>query len=243
MVPIQVFSNYIICASARSGSNVLCEILSSLDFVGKPEEHLWDPPDAAPERLIDRWPRVRQVGTGDNGVFGIKLMWYQMQRLECELPDVLDMRGDSLSCVLATALAAPKYVYLTRRDRIRQAISLIRAIQSGQWRSMDSSSSTPRYDTASISREVRSLEEEEATWEAFFTRNGVSPYRLTYEELVSTPQEVLAGLLSFLGHDTPITINFSATRHRRQADNVTEEWLHRYERECASESVNTRNGP
>jgi len=77
MLSVGMISSYIICATPRSGSNLLCEILSSLGFAGKPEVHLWDPPGTEPEPLVERWPRVLQAGTGDHGVFGIKLMWYQ----------------------------------------------------------------------------------------------------------------------------------------------------------------------
>jgi hypothetical protein len=137
--------------------------------------------------------------------------------------------------IICATLANPRYVYLTRRDHLRQAISLTRAIQSGQWRSMDLPNATPCYDAASISHEMQSLKDEETDWEDFFTRNGVCPYRLAYEDLVSAPQEVITGLLTFLGHEGPTTISFAETRHGRQADDVTEQWLHRYVRDRGAE--------
>lgn len=184
-------SNYIICATPRSGSNLLCELLSSLGFVGAPEEHLWDPPDTAPEPLAERWPRVLQAGTGDNGVFGIKLMWYQAERLERDLPAIVGMPGESLARVLAATLADPRYIYLTRRDRLRQAISFARAMQTEQWRSMDTVARDPHYDAEAIAHGIRFLDQEEANWEEFFARNAVSPYRLTYEQLDSAPEDVV----------------------------------------------------
>ncbi|MDQ2742055.1 MAG: Stf0 sulfotransferase family protein [Chloroflexota bacterium] len=218
-----MIGNYIICATPRSGSNLLCEVLSSLGFAGTPEEHLWDPPGAESEPLAIRWPRVLQAGAGTNGVFGLKLMGYQADRLEPELPAVLGMPGRSLGLVVAATLADPTYVYLTRQDRLRQAISLVRALQTSQWRSMDAAACAPRYDAHAIAREVQSLEQDEGNWEEFFDRNRVTPYRLTYEEVTGRPQGTVAALLSYLGHDEPVEIALSHTQHRRQADDVTEE--------------------
>jgi len=232
-----VIGNYLICAMPRSGSNLLCEVLSSLGFAGTPEEHLWNPPHAEPEPLAVRWPRVLQAGAGANGVFGLKLMGYQADRLERELPAVLGMPDTSLGLVLAATLADPKYVYLTRQDRLRQAISLVRAVQTSQWRSMDAASCAPQYDAHAIAREVQSLAQDEDRWEEFFDRNRVTPYRLTYEEFTGLPPRTVAALLSYLGHDEPLEIALSQTQHRRQADDVTEEWLRRYEREGGTRSI------
>ncbi len=189
-----MISNYIICATPRSGSNLLCEVLSSLGFAGQPGEHLWNPPGADQEPLAARWPCVLQAGTGGNGVFGLKLMGYQADRLERELPDVVGMPGTSVGLVLAATLADPKYVYLTRRDRLRQAISLVRAVQTSRWRSMDSAACAAQYDAHAISREVGFLDQHEDTWEQFFDRNRVIPDRLTYEEFMGDPQRIVAAL-------------------------------------------------
>lgn len=226
-----MISNYLICATPRSGSNLLCEVLSSLGFAGQPEEHLLNQPGAEPEPLAVCWPRVLQAGAGSNGVFGLKLMGYQADRLERALPAVLGMPDGSLGLVLAATLADPKYVYLTRQDRLRQAISLVRAVQTSQWRSMDSATCDAQYDAHAISREVQALEQDEATWEEFFDRNGMTPYRLSYEAFTKRPQRTVAALLSYLGHDEPVEIAVSYTQHRRQADDLTEAWLHRYQRE------------
>jgi LPS sulfotransferase NodH len=221
-------SNYIICATPRSGSNLLCELLSSLGFAGNPQEHLWDPPGKEPQPLAERWPRVLRAGTGDNSVFGLKLMWYQADRLERELPEVLGMPGRPLSRILAATLSDPRYIYLTRRDRLRQAISFTRAVQTEQWRSMDTIAREPRYDAKAIAHGIDFLVQDEANWQAFFTRNTLSPYRLFYEELDSGLEGAVAAVLTYLGYADPLHISLPPTQQRRQADEVTEEWLRRY---------------
>jgi trehalose 2-sulfotransferase len=222
--------NYLICATPRSGSNLLCELLSSLGFAGLPQEHLWDPPGTEPEPLSKRWSHVLQAGTGDNGVFGLKLMWYQAARLECELPEILGMPGESLARVLAATLDNPVYISLTRCNHMHQAISLARAIQTGQWRSMDAIAIEPYYDAQAIAEGIEFLRQDEADWNNFFCRNEISPYRLTYEALESSPEQVVTELLTVLGEDEPPRISLLPAHHR-QADDVTEEWLRRYTRD------------
>lgn len=227
MASSDVISSYIVCATPRSGSNVLCEMLASLGFAGRPFEHLWVPEGTELEPLGEQWPRVVRAATGENGVFGIKLMWYQADRLERELPAVLDMVGESLGSVLRVSLADPRYIFLTRRDHVRQAISLERATQTRQWRSMDVPTGELHYDAEALRGGVEFIEQDEADWKAFFARQGISPYRLIYEVLDADPASAVNALLADLGYDGP-PVNLSSTEHRRQADEVTEAWVRRF---------------
>lgn len=225
--------NYIICATPRSGSNYLCELLSSLGLAGTPEEHLWDPEGTAPEPLAERWPRVVKAGTGANGVFGLKLIGHQAERLERELPAVLGMPGEGLARVLAASLDDPKYIALTRRDHVRQAISFTRAKQTRQWRSMDCATGAPRYDSDAIAESMGFLVWDEANWEEFFARNRITPYRLAYEELESDAGASIHEFLMYLGYTGP-PLPLPPARHLRQADEVTEDWVRRFSHHLAS---------
>jgi LPS sulfotransferase NodH len=156
-------------------------------------------------------------------------LWYQARRLECELPDALGRPGDSLVNVLAGTLENPRYVYLTRRDRVRQAVSFARAIQTEQWRSVDVAASEPRYDVDAINAAGCALADEEAHWEAFFSRSKIVPHRLLYEDLDASPRSTVSAVLQFLGYEGPLPVNFTSTEHRKQADTETEAWVRRYE--------------
>jgi LPS sulfotransferase NodH len=224
-----VVANYLICATARSGSNLLCELLSSLGFAGTPEEHLWDPPDGTPQEPLSRqWPRVLEAGTGTNGVFGLKLLWYQMQRLETELPVVLSMPVQTLAEALADSLENPRYIRLSRMDRLRQAISFARALQTGRWRSTDTVRGEEAYDRDAIEHGLGFIEQEERSWDQFFHRQRIDAYRLTYEDIAAGPPAAVTAILRYLDYDGPEPVDLPPPRHRRQADDVTEAWLRRY---------------
>jgi LPS sulfotransferase NodH len=220
--------NYIICATARSGSNWLCELLASTGVAGRPEEHLWDPPGSLPDPLARRWPCVLQAGTGSNGVFGLKLLPYQAERLERELPDIAGMAGAPLSAVWRVTLGDPAYIALTRQDHLRQAISFLRAIQTEQWRSMDRPMRSPEYDAEALSRALDFVRGEEAWWEEFYTRHGHQPNRITYEAIEADPTAAVTSLLQHLGFDGRKAIYLPPSRHQRQADSLTDDWVRRY---------------
>ena len=97
-------SAYLVAATERSGSTLLCELLAGTGVAGRPEEYFeflsasgrvrqpreYFPPDADPEILEllaplapplppvpweQRVADARARGTTPNGVFGSKMMW------------------------------------------------------------------------------------------------------------------------------------------------------------------------
>ena len=91
-MPVPVVS-YLVAATQRSGSTLLCRALADTGVAGRPEEYfLTGPPEAFPpgwtfwEDGIFALPHgemdregylelVFRLGTTPNGVFGAKLMW------------------------------------------------------------------------------------------------------------------------------------------------------------------------
>src|ERR1700710_772467 len=98
----KVTKSYVVCATPRSGSTLLCALLAGTGVAGKPEEafeHLWStglprqpceyfagggdagilallaPTDPGRADRSDPFPPALERGTTPNGVFGVKLMW------------------------------------------------------------------------------------------------------------------------------------------------------------------------
>src|SRR3954454_10309436 len=146
-------SGLIVCATQRSGSTLLCALLKATGVAGVPNEWfqsfrdtgLPDQPrqylagvdDPAVLALLPplerRGPRemsfdfeaVRRAGTTPNGVFAAKVMWSHTDDLWARL------RGRRLEDVFGPL----RYVQVTRRDKVAQAVSLWTAIQTQAWRS------------------------------------------------------------------------------------------------------------
>lgn len=127
--------NYLICATQRCGSTLLCEWFDQSGVLGHPNEYLllW-------EQYSDRqepgfWELVVQEtldrGRGDNGVFGCKVMANQFPRAVQWLRRVDRARelGDwQVGCL---AFGDPEVIWVRRRDRVRQAVSRYISLQTG----------------------------------------------------------------------------------------------------------------
>lgn len=174
----------------------------------------------------------------------------QPQRLDLSGVDPL-LVHEAVSCLLPNL----KYVLLTRNDKLGQAISLVRATQSGQWMvasragpspptrawtdlqrrwsinfSRDASGQ-PQYDAAAIDAALAKLKRWEAQWLTYFEGCGIAPHRLTYEGLCDNRTAGVASVLDFLGirHTAPISLGNSSLA--KQADQLTEQWKRRFEAE------------
>ena len=166
--PVAPQRSYLVCATPRSGSTLLCETLEQTGVAGRPREYFealketgvprrpreyfWGlrspevlrllPHDAQLDRDSERvatWNRddyARHLdasieqGTTANGVFGAKMMWgYFDDFLELTrgIPRFGGMGDGSL---LNAAFPELQYVFVSRSDKVRQAVSLWRALQT-----------------------------------------------------------------------------------------------------------------
>ena len=99
------------------------------------------PPHAPPHSSLQGLSGYRQhlertfrLGSTDNGVFATKLMWRhlpELQALAGELPEYAGLQPVELLTVL---FGDPRYVLVSRRDKVRQAVSMWRALQTRSWR-------------------------------------------------------------------------------------------------------------
>ncbi len=232
---------YVISSSARSGSNMLQRALWRTNRAGAPEEYL------TPKYVADfagRWGDLggasseqvdveRYIGhlfrhrTSPNGVFGVKL------------------HGDHLSQRLLAGydlhvlLRHPRYIWLRRRDRVRQAISYMLAehtgvwIRDGKWLADKEPNPTPaRYDADLIGKYIRALDREEMVWSDYFVTYSVEPHEIYYEDLAEEFQETMRLCLEYL--DVEPLEKFPDPGIRKQADHLNDEW---YERFCSDRRI------
>ena len=214
---------YAICTAPRSGSNLLCQYLASTGVLGRPLEYFnWqgrrgneDPSyPAAPAAQIEM---ILSRGATDNGIYGVKLFWYQ----HAEVSAALDW---------TRALPGLAFLYLERRDRLGQAISWARALQTSQYRSTQAVGGDPAYDAGLIRLRLHDLEREYAQWPAFFAQRNITPLRLVYEDFAGDPQRAVDGVAQMLGvaprRIVPERIDLAIQR-----DALNEEWRARFLRE------------
>jgi LPS sulfotransferase NodH len=238
--------SYLVCATERSGSSLLCELLGATGVAGRPGEPFEvrpatgrprqpreyfegvdDPtildrlaPPLAPLPQPDWQTRLRaavEQGTTSNGVFGAKMMWAYLHDFVAH--------GEP-----EEQLGPLEWVHIARVDKVRQAVSLWRAIQTSQWRAGDRDACVgePVFHAGAIAHLKQRLEEHERGWAAWFAERGLSPLEVTYEELSADPAATVRRVLDHLGlPEVPIP----APPLDRQSDDLSRQWAERFREE------------
>jgi LPS sulfotransferase NodH len=250
---------YLVCATPRSGSTLLCESLRETGVAGNPLEFFEALPETgAPRRPLDYlaglddpgaheliagtpprdipWysdvrgiadyrehlDRVRRWGTSDNGVFGAKLMWAHLADLGHRLGE------DDLHALVDAQFDRPRFVWVRRADKVRQAVSLWRAMQTQSWRAENEpATGEPQYSYAAIHHLVALLEGQEAAWVRFFATTSGAVLSLTYEDIAGDLGGALARTLDHIGVTVPHGA-LCVPGMRRQADERSEAWAEAY---------------
>ena len=226
--PTEPRVSYMVCSIPRSGSSLLCELLANTDVAGAPAEFFH--PDKM-EVLQEQWGTDTLDGymrellarkTSPNGVFGLKTHWGQYKPLF----------GESDPRALLPQL---RLVLITRRDRLRQSISWVRALQTRKWANHDRPmvERPAVFDSDHIGRKLARIEREEQVWESFFERHGIEPQRVVYEDFIEAQEETVRGILETLGIEVPADLHIPPPVLDRQADELSDEWVQRYRAEAA----------
>lgn len=198
------------------------------------------PPDYSDLRTVDGWEahleRTFRLGTTPNGVFGTKLMWNQLPDIEqhaAALPDLVGTTGRDL---LDRVFSRPFYVWMRRGDKVRQAISLWRALQTRIWRLENPSSSGQKpllhYSYDGIEHLRRRLTADDAAWARFFTQNELEPLELHYEtDVQPDPVGAVETVLEYIGVRRPEEWS-ARVGMVRQSDGLNAAWYEAYQRDA-----------
>jgi LPS sulfotransferase NodH len=257
---VSPYNAYILCGTPRSGSTLLCEMLWATRAAGRPNSFFreldiaewadaWGVPhphsfdDAAFDRAYLK-AMVRE-GSAQTGIFGIRIMWASMADAERRLGRALGRTGD-LTELFALAFGQPLYLHVTRKDKVAQAISRVRAEQSGVWhltadRNVLEGTHAPGptvYDHNRIAALVAELEEHDPAWEKFFTERAVEPMRLEYESTVADPQKALRQVLQRLGADPALADDIEVPT-AKMGDGTSEQWARRFREEAGMHQPST----
>jgi LPS sulfotransferase NodH len=163
-------------------------------------------------------------------VFGAKLMWGYLGDFAELLRGIEGMAARPLPELLGRAFPGLRYIQITRQNKIRQAVSLWKAVQTQAWkREAGEEVSRPVelvFSFRAINYLVRLLTAHDASWDAYFLGLGYEPLKLTYEELAESTDAVIHRVLGHLGIPAPEGLLVQA-RLSVQADEISEEWVRR----------------
>ena len=191
-----------------------------------------------------------EVGTTPNGVFGAKLMWGYFGDFVSLLRRVPAYRDLSLADLLPRVFPELTFVRVVRANKVRQAVSLWKAVQTATWRQEDASSQVsvssveddeaPPYKSflqdhrpqlqfhyRAIAHLLERILTEEASWDAFFEHTGIRPILVLYENFAAEPEASTVHVLDRLGLEILPGFSFEP-RMRRQSDGINDDWVRRY---------------
>lgn len=256
-----IFSNsYIICATPRSGSTLLCDLLTDTQVAGCPDSFFrredfleWasyfdvSVTNWGNEQEFDQsyLTAVLQEGTGGTSIFGMRLMWESLSELSKRLASFHPgLPNDNAR--FQAVFGSPRYVHLTRENKVAQAVSRLKAEQSGLWhlcadgteRERLKFGQAPVYDAGSLAKIVARLEEQDAAWSNWFVQQEVEPICITYEALSDNPLVVLEVVLAALGLD-PAIAKTVTPRTAKLADSQSREWAERFREELINSISST----
>lgn len=242
-------NSYIICATPRTGSTLLCELLAITGVAGRPDSffmhapgahwaRLWGLPGSdgagTPSQAAAFLAAARAAGRGNTPVFGLRLMHRNLSRLlgliDLTHPGLPDDRAR-----LHAAFGKILFIHLSRADKLAQAVSRVKAEQTGLWhRAPDgteierlSPPAPPRYDHAHIAATLAELEQADAAWSSWFAGHGIEPLRLTHEALAADPAAQVRRICRALGQTLPQGLDLTPPV-AVLADATNADWIARF---------------
>jgi trehalose 2-sulfotransferase len=244
-------TSYVVCASQRSGTTMLCRALTDTRIAGCPDEYFlavdeqempgwqcWeDGPFGRAHNARDRehyLEIVYDLGSTPNGIFGAKLMWNNVAWAVARFQEMRRFGGLDRAAVFHAAFPDLHVVHVTRRDRVRQAVSWARMAQDSVWVVSDDEPArparTPQYGFDLISGLEGLIVEGERGWRDLFDELELTPHEVVYEELVTEDgyRRAVLGVLVHLGLDTRGITAPPPRRTQQQSDELNEAWVVRY---------------
>jgi LPS sulfotransferase NodH len=233
--------SYLLCGTPRTGSTLLCSLLTSTGVAGRPESYFREPDQRMWARRfgvpVDEGAGIDyrrlehgalRAGSTVNGVFAARIMWGTMPHLVEGLSGDSAREGRCDVDVLESAMGSLQFVHLQRVDVVGQAVSWARAEQTGYWQPGDRVNATPALDFDQVDRLVTTIQEHNAAWQAWFQAQGVEPLEVTYESVVADPADAVRRVVEHLDRRLPGDWT-PAPPQVRQADSLNTEWVRRYQ--------------
>lgn len=201
---------YCIASTPRSGSTLISKMLLSTGLAGAPKEYL-------STLLIQAWLRQRENKknlnldyyirdlharrTSPNGVFGMKIHWRQIEEMAKKI---------SFAAIGPHLNDIDKFIFISRKDKISQAISYYIANNTGVFHSdhevwlSELSVPQPPFNSTQILKHLRDILREEEGWEQFFKEQKKPVHRICYEEFISDYQAQCGKIFNFLTINAPL---------------------------------------
>lgn len=239
---------YVICASPRTGSTLLCSGLIRSGVAGRPRENFDDRDEVdaqykariGVDHDVAYLRKVLRLSKTPNGMRGLKIHWHQLWVLERMLravhEQVIVQQPELSFADLQRRLFGPvKWIWLRRQDKVAQAVSLYRASRSRIWhqpanKERRTGDELLEYDFAAINRLVHGCFKYDTNWSKYLALNNIQPLTLWYEEISGDYENSMARVFEFLELGK---VPIEPPGLNRVSGTQSAEWIERFKREKA----------
>ena len=229
-------TSYIVWHTQRTGSTLLCTTLDATNVAGHPDE--W--PEEKLRHSRDSVTTIRDAlwsrQSTSNGVLGVKWSYHQPS-----IDDFCRMFCHDGPGGWEAVFPGCRHIVMTRRNKIRLAVSWWKAICGGRYHQSRSGAPLPwqdrltaepddlvdAYDFAAIKRLVFEVVEREAALQELLSELEVSPLSVTYEDFIADYEQTIRRVLAFLGLGQLVS-EVPPPLLARTSDDVNDRWVTRF---------------
>jgi LPS sulfotransferase NodH len=232
--------SYTIWFTQRTGSTLLCKALEKTQIAGVPGEWLYTwPYDQQGNDPAELQMRLWNSGSTSNGVFGLKHSFHEPHFTTLietfrQFPGCPQQEENRVR-IWEHALPNHKHIFMTRRNKVRLAVSWWKAIKSQEWHRLSGVSPraadlTDAYSFDVIHHLYRECSMREAGIQEFFSEGNIVPLTIVYEDFIQEYEKTVRKILQFLELDT-IDLEIPPPSLAQTADGISEEWVQRFREE------------
>lgn len=246
------YDSYIVCTSPRSGSTLLCSLLTAVGIAGNPKSYFHDSSidewlhyfDLAPDASLSERDTLKKIfkaaitlGSNSNGIFGLRLQYFSFeffrQKLTVLHPELMT-DTERVKAVFGNTL----YIHLTRQNKVEQSVSYVKATQTGLWHAAPDGTELERlsppqelqYDGDEILKQIEEMSAYDQGWTEWFATEQIIPLQVKYETLSENPIETLCMILDKLGLNSA-SANEVEISVGKLADQTSDDWVNRFRSE------------
>lgn len=231
--------SYTIWFTQRTGSSLLCKALQSTGVAGNPGESLNMNRIDELEKLENPQDIIWERGMNGSRVYGVKLGHHQPYF--DRLVNVLRKFPGGDYCktemdVYNNAFPNGKHIFMSRRNKVRLAVSWWKWIQTGEVHRVKGDlpknvDVSDKYLYNAVDTLVACCVMREAAIQELFSQAGIIPMNIYYEDFIADYEGTVFSILNFLGIQYDDTVKVAEPYFDKLADAVSDEWVHRYRKE------------
>lgn len=228
---------------------MIVEDMRNTGVLGRAEEYFipWTP-DQPDQNWDQRLKGLKKAGTGENGVFAVKVMANQLRRADLCLAqrqsiNLVDVNKDGVFPHFHHTFKGAHFIWLKRNDILRQAISRLMALQTGinhatgQEQDKHFAGNLLKgyqqgynektvYNKARLNQLTNDIVRENMIWQRFFRDWNISPTVFYYEEITGDFPGYLQKIAQTVNVELPADLN--ERKMVKLSNKRNEEWFDQF---------------